>query len=123
MLFLQNYLGQEGNVVTSNFDRVTTRLSIDSQVTDWFKAGITSFIQLRAKISLHKVVLVFKVPFNGFTQFHLFILCTERENGDLVTDGNGGNIFDYGATPGQLLNASRPTLSNENAFGSLYNYK
>jgi hypothetical protein len=45
------------------------------------------------------------------------------ENGDLVTDGNGGNIFDYGATPGQLLNASRPTLSNENAFGSLYNYK
>jgi hypothetical protein len=51
--FSANYLGQEGNVVTSNFDRVTTRLSIDSQVTDWFKAG-TSFIQLRAKISYTK---------------------------------------------------------------------
>jgi hypothetical protein len=54
----------------------------------------------------------------------IYLSCVQkRENGDLVTDGNGGNIFDYGATPGQLLNASRPTLSNENAFGSLYNYK
>jgi hypothetical protein len=91
---------------------VTTRLSIDSQVTDCFKAGITSFYSTSSQ-NLHKVVLVFKCH-SRFTQFHLFIPYRRGENGDLVTDGNGGNIFDY--TPGQLLNASRPTLSNENAF-------
>jgi hypothetical protein len=86
-------------VVTSNFDRVTTRLSIDSQVTDWFKAGITSFIQLRAKISLHKVVLVFQSAIQWiYTVPSIYPVYRRGENGDLVTDGNGGNIFDYGAT-------------------------
>jgi hypothetical protein len=102
-------------MVTSNFDRVTTRLSIDSQVTDWFKAGITSFIQLRAKSTQSgssfqsAIQWIYTVP-------SIYPVYRRGENGDLVTDGNGGNIFDYGATPGQLLNASRPTLSNENAF-------
>jgi hypothetical protein len=31
--FTTNYLSQEGNVVTSKFDRVTTRLSVDTRLT------------------------------------------------------------------------------------------
>jgi hypothetical protein len=84
--------------VVTYFDRVTTRLSIDSQVTDWFKAGITSFIQLRAKIPTQSgssfqsaIQWIYTVP-------SIYPVYRRGENGDLVTDGNGGNIFDYGAT-------------------------
>jgi TonB-linked SusC/RagA family outer membrane protein len=122
--FSANYLGQEGNVVTSNFDRVTTRLSIDSQVTDWFKAGITSFYSTSSQNFPTQSGSSFQSAIQWiYTVPSIYPVYRRGENGDLVTDGNGGKTFDYGATPGQLLNASRPTLSNENAFGSLYNYK
>jgi TonB-linked SusC/RagA family outer membrane protein len=122
--FSANYLGQEGNVVTSNFDRITTRLSIDSQVTDWFKAGITSFYSTSSQNFPTQSGSSFQSAIQWiYTVPSIYPVYRRGENGDLITDGNGDNIFDYGATPGQLLNASRPTLSNENAFGSLYNYK
>jgi hypothetical protein len=85
-------------VVTSNFDRVTTRLSIDSQVTDWFKAGITSFLFRQKNFPTQSgssfqsaIQWIYTVP-------SIYPVYRRGENGDLVTDGNGGNIFDYGAT-------------------------
>tara|TARA_Y100000310_G_C20700347_1_gene829140 strand:- start:1983 stop:5141 length:3159 start_codon:yes stop_codon:yes gene_type:complete len=33
------YFAQEGIIIGSNFDRLNTRLNIDSQVKDWFKVG------------------------------------------------------------------------------------
>jgi hypothetical protein len=44
------------------------------------------------------------------------------ESGDLILDGKGQRIFDYGAT-WSSFERNRPQLNNENAYGSLYNYK
>jgi hypothetical protein len=43
-------------------------------------------------------------------------------NGDLIVDGRGNNIFDC-ANNSQILNGTCPQLNNENVYGALFNYK
>ena len=122
--FTTNYLSQEGNVVTSKFDRVTTRLSIDSKINDWLSAGITSFYSTskqnfptQSGSSYQSAIQwIYTIP-------SIYPVYRRDVNGDLVLDGKGQTIYDYGATSGQLLNGNRPQLNNENAYGSLFNYK
>lgn len=122
--FTTNYLSQEGNVVTSNFDRVTTRLSIDSKVNDWLKAGITSFYSTSSQNFPTQSGSSFQSAVQWiYTIPSIYPVYRRDGNGDLIVDGRGQNIFDYGATAGQLLNGNRPQLNNENAYGSLFNYK
>jgi TonB-linked SusC/RagA family outer membrane protein len=122
--FNANYLSQEGNVVTSNFDRVTTRLSIDSKVKDWLKVGMTSFYSTSKQNFPSQSGNSYQSAIQWiYTVPSIYPVYRRDEIGGLVVDGKGQNIFDYGSTPGQLLNATRVTLNNENAYGSLYNYK
>lgn len=122
--FSTNYLSQEGNVVTSNFDRVTTRLSIDSKVNDWLTAGITSFYSTSSQNFPTQSGNSFQSAVQWiYTIPSIYPLYQRNGNGDLIVDGNGNNIFDYGANSAQLLNGNRPQLNNENAYGSLFNYK
>ena len=121
--FSTNYLSQDGNVVTSKFNRVTTRLSIDSKINNWLTAGLTSFYSnskqnypSQSGSSYQSAIQwIYTIP-------SIYPLYKRDGNGDLVKDGFGENIFDYGAASG-TLNAVRPQLGNENAYGALYNYK
>lgn len=122
--FTSNYLSQEGNVATSKFERATTRLSIDTKVNNWMKVGATMFYSTsnqnfpsQSGTSFQSAIQwIYSVP-------SIYPVYQRDNNGDLVFDGNGQKIFDYGATSGQLLNGNRPKYNNENAYGSLYMYK
>jgi TonB-linked SusC/RagA family outer membrane protein len=123
--FLTNYLAQQGSVVTSKFDRITTRLSIDSKINNWLSAGITSFYSTsdqnypsQSGSSYQSAIQwIYTIP-------SIYPLYRRDGNGDLITDGNGQNIYDYGVgDSSQLVNSNRVQLNNENAYGSLYNYK
>ncbi|HEX8017968.1 MAG TPA: SusC/RagA family TonB-linked outer membrane protein, partial [Flavobacterium sp.] len=121
--FSTNYLSQEGNVVTSKFDRVTTRLSIDSKINNWFSTGITAFYSTskqnfpsQSGSSYQSAVQwIYSVP-------SIYPVYRRDDNGALIKDGSGNNIFDYGANVGQAVNGTRPIFNNENAYGSLYKY-
>lgn len=121
--FTTNYLSQEGNVTTSKFDRLNTRLSIDTKVNEWLKSGVTMFYSTsdqnfpsQSGTSYQSAVqFIYNVP-------SIYPVYRRDGNGDLLLDGKGQKQFDYGANTGQLVNASRPTFENENAFGSLYKY-
>jgi len=121
--FSANYLSQEGNVVTSKFDRVTTRLSIDSKINNWFTTGITAFYSTskqnypsQSGSSYQSAIQwIYSVP-------SIYPVYRRDDNGALIKDGSGNNIFDYGANVGQAVNGTRPTFNNENAYGSLYKY-
>lgn len=122
--FSTNYLSQEGNVVTSKFDRVTTRLSIDSKINNWFTTGITAFYSTsrqnypsQSGSSYQSAIQwIYSVP-------SIYPVYRRDDNGALIKDGLGNNIFDYGANVGQAVNGTRPTFNNENAYGSLYKYE
>ncbi|MEY4433919.1 MAG: hypothetical protein RLZZ44_2054, partial [Bacteroidota bacterium] len=122
--FNTNYLGQEGNVVTSNFERVTTRLSIDSKVNNWFNTGISAFYSTSSQNYPTQSGSSYQSAIQWiYTIPSIYPVYRRDATGELIVDGNGKNIFDYGATAGQLINGNRPQLNNENAYGSLYNYK
>ena len=122
--FNTNYLGQEGNVVTSNFERVTTRLSIDSKVNNWFNTGISAFYSTSSQNYPTQSGSSYQSAIQWiYTIPSIYPVYRRDAAGELIVDGNGKNIFDYGATAGQLINGNRPQLNNENAYGSLYNYK
>lgn len=122
--FSANYLSQEGNVVTSKFERTTTRLSLDSKVNNWFKVGVTMFYSTSNQNFPNQSGTAFQSAVQWIYTIPSIYPLYRRDNmGDAVLDGNGQKVFDYGSTPGQLVNANRPQLLNENAYGSLYNYK
>jgi TonB-linked SusC/RagA family outer membrane protein len=123
--FTSNYLSQEGNVKTSKFERTTTRLSIDSKINNWLKAGVTMFYSTsdqnfptQSGSSFQSAVQwIYTIP-------SIYPAYRRDENGDLVISPKGDKLYDYGTgAAGQLLNATRPQLSQENALGALYNYK
>jgi TonB-linked SusC/RagA family outer membrane protein len=122
--FNTSYLGQEGNVITSNFERVTTRLSIDSKVNNWFNTGISAFYSTSSQNYPTQSGSSFQSAIQWiYTIPSIYPVYRRDAAGDLIVDGNGQNIYDYGATAGQLVNGNRPQLNNENALGALYNYK
>lgn len=42
-----SYLDQEGVVIGSDFDRFTTRINLDADLTTWMKVGINSSLATR----------------------------------------------------------------------------
>ncbi|MDR7212338.1 TonB-dependent receptor [Flavobacterium piscis] len=122
--FTSNYLSQEGNVKTSKFDRTTTRLSVDTKVNDWFKAGVTMFYSTSNQNFPSQSGSSFQSAIQWiYTIPSIYPVYRRDDNGDLIKDGTGSNIYDYGANVGQSVNNTRPQLNNENALGSLYKYK
>ncbi len=122
--FAANYLTQEGAVKTSNFDRATARISVDSEVNDWFSVGMNTAYSSQSQnyptqsgtAYQSAIQWIFSVP-------SYYPVYRHDESGALVLDDFGKPIFDYGNNVGQSLNGSRPGLSGENAVGGLYNYQ
>lgn len=118
-----NYLTQEGSIQTSNFKRFTTRMNIDARVNDWFSLGLNTaystqdqnYPEQSGSSYFSAIQWLYTVP-------SIYPLHLRDEDGNIVLDGLGNPIYDYGNTVGQLLNGTRPPLPGENAVGALYNY-
>jgi len=118
-----NYLNQEGSIETSEFERISTRVNLDTQVNDWFNIGFnTSYTTSTQNYPTQAgsayqsaTAWIFAVP-------SIYPLNRRDANGDLVLDNFGNTIYDYGNNLLQTANGSRPALSGENAVGALSNY-
>ncbi|TNJ43769.1 TonB-dependent receptor [Tamlana fucoidanivorans] len=121
--FSGNFLKQDGSIKTSDFERVTTRLNIDSQVKDWLNMGLN----VSYSSSVQNVPDQSGTSFTSTIQWinnlsSFYPLYRRDDNGGLVLGPDGAPIYDYGNTPGQNLNAARPQFQGENIVGSLYLY-
>ena len=117
-----NYLDQEGSVKESDFERITTRLNLESQLTDWLQVGLNSSLTVSEQNYPEQSGNSYQSSIQWiYSVSSVYPLYRRDANGDLVFD-NGAPIYDYGSTSGQALNGTRPMLANENAVGSLYNY-
>ncbi len=121
--FSANYLTQEGSVKTSDFNRFSGRMNIDSHINDWFSVGLNTMYSTQTQNFPNQsgtsyqsaIQWIYSVP-------SIYPVYRRNVNGELVLDNFGRPIYDYGNTVGQLINGSRSTLSGENAVGALYNY-
>lgn len=118
-----NYLNQEGSIQTSEFERISTRVNLDTKVNDWFNIGFnTSYTTSTQNYPTQAgnayqsaTQWIFSVP-------SIYPLNRRDANGDLVLDNFGNTIYDYGNNLLQATNGSRPVLAGENAVGALSNY-
>ncbi|MBL7472870.1 SusC/RagA family TonB-linked outer membrane protein [Robertkochia sediminum] len=117
-----NYLNQQGNVKTTRFERVTSRLRVDTDVNDWLKIGAN----LGFTTSNQNIPEQEGSSFNNAVQWfysvpNIYPLYRRDANGELIYDGSGNLIYDYGNNS-QPVNGNRPIFSGENGAGALYNY-
>lgn len=121
--FSTNYLTEDGSVVTTQFDRYTSRIKVESRVKDWIKAGVNSSYTISKTNAPSQsgnsynssIQWIYSVP-------NFYPIYRRAEDGSLIKDSSGNNIFDYGSTPGLTVNGVRPVFENENAYGSLFLY-
>ena len=121
--FSTNYLGEDGNVTTTRFERFSSRIKIDSKVNDIISAGVnvgytrsTTNTPTQSGSGYSSTVQwIYNVP-------NFFPIYRRNPDGSFLTDANGNKQFDYGANSGILVNGVRPVFEDENAYGSLFLY-
>ena len=121
--FSTNYLGEDGNVTTTRFERFSSRIKIDSKVNDIISAGVnvgytrsTTNTPTQSGSGYSSTVQwIYNVP-------NFFPIYRRNPDGSFLTDANGNRQFDYGANSGILVNGVRPVFEDENAYGSLFLY-
>lgn len=121
--FSANYLKQEGSVQTSDFNRFTTRINVNTEVNKWLDIGLNGFYSTQSQNYPNQAGSAYQSAIQWlYSVSSIYPLHRRTEDGDLILDNFGKPIYDYGNNVGQLLNGSRPVLSGENAVGALYNY-
>ncbi|WP_179020881.1 SusC/RagA family TonB-linked outer membrane protein [Winogradskyella forsetii] len=119
-----DYLKEDGPVITSDFERISTRLNLETQVNDWLKVGInTSYSRSTSGnpdqtsgSTTQAISWIYNVS-------SIFPAYARDASGNLVTDTSGNIFFDAGngnGRPlGQPFNATRNVNGGENILASL----
>lgn len=117
-----NYLNQDGMIKTSNFERTTVRLNIESQVTDWLQVGAnTAYSSSNQNFPTQSGTNLYS-PMNWIYAMPSVYPVYKRDlNGQVVYDAEGGAIYDYGNASSKDINSVRAIMSGENAAGILFN--
>jgi TonB-linked SusC/RagA family outer membrane protein len=118
-----DYLNEEGPVITSDFERISARINLESQVADWLKIGFnTSFSRSdsgnpdqTSGSTTQAISWIYGVS-------SAYPIYARDENGTLLRDSAGEIFYDLGNgfIPGQPINSVRPTRGGENLLASIY---
>jgi TonB-linked SusC/RagA family outer membrane protein len=117
-----DYLNEDGPVITSDFERITTRLNIDSQVTDWLKVGMNSSFSYSnsnnpdqtSGSTTQSITWIYALS-------SIYPLYQRDGNGALALDQFGNRQYDFGfGGTGQAVNSTRPVFGGENAVANFY---
>lgn len=117
-----NYLNQDGMIKTSNFERTTVRLNLESQITDWLQVGAnTAYASSNQNFPTQSGTNLYS-PMNWiYAMPSVYPVYKRDAKGQLVYDPTGGKIYDYGNASSKDVNSVRPIMSGENAVGILFN--
>ncbi|ALU26244.1 TonB-dependent receptor [Myroides odoratimimus] len=117
-----NYLNQDGMIKTSNFERTTVRLNIESQVTDWLQLGAnTAYSASNQNFPVQSGTNLYSPMGWIYAMPSVYPVYKRDLNGQVVYDAQGSLIYDYGNASSKDINSVRPIMSGENAAGILQN--
>ncbi|WP_242117882.1 SusC/RagA family TonB-linked outer membrane protein [Aestuariivivens sediminicola] len=117
-----DYLKDNGPVIRSSFERVSARLNLESQVTDWLKTGLrTSFSRSYSGNPDQTSGSVQQVISYIYGVASIYPIYVRDANGALIRDSNGNLIYDIGDgyTVGQPVNSVRNAFGGENVLASI----
>jgi len=117
-----DYLNEEGPVIKSDFERISARLNIESQINDKIKIGFnTSFSRSDSGNPDQTSGSTTQVISWIYGVSSAYPIYARGANGQLLTDVSGNNFYDLGNgfIPGQSVNSVRPERGGENILASI----
>jgi TonB-linked SusC/RagA family outer membrane protein len=122
--FSLDYLNQEGPVIVSDFERIATRLNVESQINNWMKIGIrNSFSRSNSNNPDQTSQSTTQAISWIYGLSSVYPIFARDENGALILDSNDAPIFDLGngnnRPVGQARNSSRPPRPGEHILASI----
>ena len=112
------YLDDNGILITTNFKRYTFRASVDHEITDWMKAGVSTSYGYTT--SNQQTIASGTYTSNAWytAQFMapIYPVYLKDEAGNTVMDANGKALYDYGEL-------GRPKAARFNNIADLYDNK
>ncbi len=115
-LVSMGYLDEVGLLQTTEFERYSGRVNIDSQAKEWLKMGLSaSFAQTASNYNSASGSVVSNLWYTSQIMAPIYPVYEHNADGSLKTDANGNKIFDYGL--------NRIALSNSNAIALLHEDK
>ncbi len=121
VFFSASYLDEEGYVITSNYDRLTTRLNGDFDVSDWLTMGGSANISISESNGpdsggTGNINNPFAFAKNIGSIYPVYV---NDLNGNIVRDAAGRRIFDNGSGYPEYNIGSRPTNQDRHALQEL----
>ena len=117
-MFSLGYLSEDGLLKTTNFKRYSGRMNIDTQVTNWMKAGMNAnYARNESNSAPEANSSNSNVWYSAQLMAPIFPVFEKDANGQTVLDNTGNPVFDYGA------NRPAGANSNWNMIATLYDDK
>ena len=121
LFFSASYLDEEGYVLKSNFDRLTTRLNADFDVNDNIKIGGSANIAITEAVGPSSAGTGSIVNPFGFAQNvgSIYPVYVNDQDGNIVRDQVGNPVFDNGGGYPQYNIGTRPIYQQRHALQEL----
>ncbi|EAR11516.1 putative outer membrane protein probably involved in nutrient binding [Polaribacter irgensii 23-P] len=117
VFFSTSYLEEEGYVITSKFDRLTTRINADFDVNKWLSLGGSANISISESKGPPSRGGSIANPF-GFAKNmgSIYPVYMNDLEGNLILDASGNPIYDVGEGDFSLNQGSRPNNPGRHAI-------
>lgn len=117
--FSVGYNSDQGIIKHSSFDRVTTKLNLNSRITDWFRTGVTITGNFQEQNNFTSTQNAYANPFmTAQTMAPIYPVYLYDNDGNPVFDeATGEHMFDLGFNP--EYNRERPFATNMHVIASL----
>ncbi len=116
------YVSQEGQIITSKFERINTRLNLESKLKPWLKIGTkSSFSYSDQNFPNQK-----STSFANNVQYirsmsNIYPVFMRGEDGSQILDEEGNPEYDFGENQqGRTVNVNRPVLQPSNLVATTY---
>ncbi|MEL6987352.1 MAG: TonB-dependent receptor plug domain-containing protein, partial [Bacteroidota bacterium] len=121
VFFSTSYLKEEGYVVTSEYDRLTTRVNADFDATDWLTLGGSANVTTSNAVGPSSAGTGSIVNPFGFAKNigSIYPVYVNDLNGNLVLDAAGNPVFDAGEGNSDFNIGSRPVNQGRHALQEL----
>ncbi|WP_163326020.1 SusC/RagA family TonB-linked outer membrane protein [Draconibacterium mangrovi] len=121
VFFSASYLDEEGYVVTTNFNRITSRLNAEFDATDWLKLGGSANITITESAGPTSAGTSSIVNPFGFAKNigSIYPVYVNDLDGNIVLDAGGNPVFDNGEGYSEYNIGSRPINQGRHALQEL----
>jgi TonB-linked SusC/RagA family outer membrane protein len=116
------YINQEGQIITSKFERINTRLNLETHLKDWLKVGTKSAFSYSTQNFPNQEGLAFANNVQYIRSMsNIYPVFMRGEDGSEILDEEGNPEFDFGENqPGRTVNVNRPVLRPSNLVATTY---